>query len=225
MSQGSGGRKVAAFRLNMVFSGVDLDDDDVFERLAEFPDVVWRAQGNLAFAIATIDAPSALQAAELVERRVATAVPAAHPIRLEDDLVAIPDIASRVGVTREAVRNWANGTRHANFPLPRGVVGDGIKIWAWSDVNRWLRENLHSGEAVEFPTAHDAALINARFASAVARQSAATVPTQSWSVTRTVTTSTQARSSDRKPRRPSWSAHDRVRIRPEALGGLAYVAA
>ena len=135
------------FRLNIVFTGVDLDDDQVFEALAERSDILWRAQSDAAYATATIDAPSALKAADFVTKAVMELVPSAHPIRLDDDLVSISDVASRVGVTREAVRNWANGTRQANFPFPRGVVGDGIKVWAWADVNNWLLENLSFGDA------------------------------------------------------------------------------
>ncbi len=152
------------FRLNIVFDGVDFDDDDVFDALADLPTVAWRAQGTVAVATATIQAPTALKAADQITREVRERVPSARPIRLDEDLVAIPDIASRVGVTREAVRNWANGTRHANFPLPRGVVGDAIRVWAWADVNRWLRDNLHLGDREVFPGAHDIALIDALFA-------------------------------------------------------------
>src|SRR5207342_3670811 len=126
--------------------------------------IAWRSQGDVAYATAVLDATSALEAADLIVRQVSERVPTATPIRLDDDLVAIPDIAGRIGVTREAVRHWANGERHANFPLPRGVVGDGIKVWAWSDVNSWLRENLSFGDSEMFPTAHEAALINAMFA-------------------------------------------------------------
>jgi hypothetical protein len=161
---------VTVFRLNIVFSGVDFDDDEVFDALAELPNVTWRSQGRYSFATAAVEAPSALKAADLVTRQITKLVPSAHPIRLDDDLVSIPDVAGRVGVTREAVRNWANGTRHGNFPLPRGVVGDGIKVWAWSDVSRWLRDNLALGDVEEFPTEHDVALINALFAADVADQ-------------------------------------------------------
>lgn len=154
---------MVAFRLDIVFAGVDFDDDDVFDALGELANVTWRSQGRYAFATAVVDAPSALKAADLVTQQITTLVPSARPIRLDDDLVSIPDVAGRVGVTREAVRNWANGTRHANFPLPRGIVGDGIKVWTWSDVSVWLRENLAVGDLEAFPSANDVALINARF--------------------------------------------------------------
>lgn len=207
---------MSAFRLNIVFAGVDFDDDVVFDALGELSNVTWRSQGRYAFATAVIDAPSALKAADLVTQQVTKLVPSARPIRLDDDLVSIPDVAGRVGVTREAVRNWANGTRHANFPLPRGVVGDGIKVWAWSDVSVWLRDNLALGDAEEFPSAHDAALINALFADTGRRQAIAAATLATWSVAETVRTSTETTSAPRRPhrQRTSWirTTHERVRL-------------
>jgi hypothetical protein len=206
---------MSAFRLNIVFSGVDFDDDEVFDALGELSNVTWRSQGRYAFATAVIDAPTALKAADLVTQQVMKLVPSARPIRLDDDLVSIPDVAGRVGVTREAVRNWANGTRHANFPLPRGVVGDGIKVWAWSDVSVWLRDNLSLGDADEFPSAHDAALINALFADAGRRQSIAAAALATWRVAETIRTSAET-TSPRHPhrRRPTWvrTVHERIRL-------------
>lgn len=155
---------MVTFRLNLVFSGVDFDEDTVFEALAVLPNVAWRAHGGIAFATAVVDAFSVQEAADQVARQVTQLVPPARAIRLDEDLVAIPDVAGRVGVTREAVRNWANGTRHAGFPMPRGIVGDGIKVWAWADVNAWLRANLSLGDLEEFPSAQDTAEINAMLA-------------------------------------------------------------
>lgn len=206
---------MSTFRLNIVFTDVDFDDDDVFDALGELANVTWRSQGRYAFATAIIDAPSALKAADLVTQQVTKLVPSARPIRLDDDLVSIPDVAGRVGVTREAVRNWANGARHANFPLPRGVVGDGIKVWAWSDVSGWLRENLTLGDAEEFPSAHDAALINAFFADTSRRHATASAALATWSVAETVRTSTET-SAPRHPgrRRTAWirTAHEQIRL-------------
>jgi len=206
---------MSAYRLNIVFSGVDFDDDDMFDALAELSNVTWRSQGRYAFATAVIDAPSALKAADLVTQQVAKLVPSARPIRLDDDLVSISDVAGRVGVTREAVRNWANGIRHANFPLPRGVVGDGIKVWAWADVSVWLRDNLALGDAEGFPSAHDSALINALFAGAGRRQSVAAAALATWNVAETVSTSTETRTPRHSHRgRTTWvrTTHERVRL-------------
>ncbi len=164
---------MTTFRLNLVFHGVDFDDDAVFEALAEHPHILWRAQGKTAHATAVVEAGSALKAAGLVSQQVLAAVPSARPLVAEEDLVSIPDVASRIGMTREAVRNWADGRRQAGFPLPRGVVGDGIKVWAWADVNAWLRTNLGIGDDDAMATQHDIAMINAFF-----RQEASPLPMQ-----------------------------------------------
>lgn len=174
------------FRLNIVFLGVNFDDDDVFDALAELSHVTWRSEGRYAFATAVVEARSALDAAGIVIHQVTTLVPSVRPVRLDDDLVSIPDVAGRVGVTREAVRNWANGTRHANFPLPRGVVGDGIKVWAWSDVSVWLRDNLALGDTEDFPSAQDAASINALIADSGRAHTIAAASQATWSVPETV---------------------------------------
>lgn len=205
---------MTTFRLTIIFSGIDFDDDHVFDALGKLSKISWRAQGPFAFCTAIADASTALKAADVVTQQVTKLVPSARPVRLDEDLVAIPDVAGRIGVTREAVRNWANGTRHANFPLPRGVVGDGIKVWAWADVNTWLRENLSLGDPEEFASAHDAALINALFAETARRHSVAVAAAATWSVTETVRGSAETRVSTQPHHRKTWTgtSHERVRF-------------
>ncbi|HEV7761355.1 MAG TPA: hypothetical protein VGO78_20260 [Acidimicrobiales bacterium] len=209
------------FRLNIVFSGIDLDDDDVFGALAEFPDVVWRTQARLAFAIATVQATTALEAAELVTRQVTDAVPTARPVKLDPDLVSIPDIANRIGVTREAVRNWANGARQANFPVPKGIVGDGIKVWTWADVNGWLRRNLNLGDPETFPDERETVVINAAFADVGRRRSVAATAAAKWSVARTVRVATRTRTPTPACRSTHWiSSHGAPRKSMGRAGGV-----
>jgi predicted DNA-binding transcriptional regulator AlpA len=203
------------YRLNIVFSGIDLNDDAVFGALAGLPNVTWRSQGQLTFATAVVDAPTALKAADEVVREISSLVASARPLRLDEDLVSIPDVAERVGVTREAVRNWANGTRKANFPLPRGIVGGAIKIWAWSEVNEWLRRNLNVGDTERFTSPQDAVLINALFEVARDRQATSAVATSSWTeASELVRSTTETQAPERRPRRVPWTKGGR---RPHAL--------
>jgi predicted DNA-binding transcriptional regulator AlpA len=51
-----------------------------------------------------------------------------------DDLVSGAEIARRIGVSRERVRQLAE---REEFPPALGRVGS-AKIWRWSDVERWL---------------------------------------------------------------------------------------
>jgi hypothetical protein len=55
-----------------------------------------------------------------------------------DDLVSVSDIAARVGMTRAAVSNYANGGRGKSFPLPVARVTTDSPLWNWIDVARWF---------------------------------------------------------------------------------------
>lgn len=61
-------------------------------------------------------------------------------VRIDLDLVNLPDIAERADSTRETVRLWSIGARRSNFPAPFTVAG-ASKLWAWVDVYDWLIEN------------------------------------------------------------------------------------
>jgi len=217
--------QVSVFRLTILFSGVDFDDDGTFERLAELRDIVWRAQGRFAFATTTVEAPTALKAADIVTRKVTERVSTARPVRLDEDLVGISDIASRVGVSREAVRNWANGTRQANFPLPRGVIGDSHRVWAWADVNKWLLQNLAFGDSGEFPSAHDAALINALFADIRDRQTVTAAASATWNVAQTLETSEETRRVSAPVEQSPWIKVGQRRERLSVVRDEDYAAA
>lgn len=64
---------------------------------------------------------------------------------IDPDLVSLPDIAARLDVSHETVRNWA-GARPLQsagpFPTCVGVVGQGMAIWRWADVVEWLRSHV-----------------------------------------------------------------------------------
>ena len=49
------------------------------------------------------------------------------------EIVSGAEIGRRLGVTREAVRQWR---RRPGFPEPVGKVGQAI-AWDWEDVRRW----------------------------------------------------------------------------------------
>ncbi len=63
-----------------------------------------------------------------------------NPIRVEPDpLVSAADIASRSGLTRQAVSNYVKGLRGERFPVPVVRIDTTSPLWLWSDVTRWLR--------------------------------------------------------------------------------------
>ncbi len=130
------------FKFTLLFEGVNIDDFEVLDRLVEAaPRVQWGEIDGEVHADVYTDAPSMRAALEKSVAAVRAAVPAARPVRIAEDLAAIPDVAKRCNVSRETVRLW---TKDASFPPPRGIVGNGIKVWDWTVVNSWLREE-HAG--------------------------------------------------------------------------------
>ncbi|MEU0971358.1 hypothetical protein ABZ357_40350 [Streptomyces sp. NPDC005917] len=69
--------------------------------------------------------------------------------RVDEQFVSLADIATRAGLSHEAVRLWAAGKRRTEddpFPKPRAQVGQGrtaTKIWAWPEVLAWLKDHYH----------------------------------------------------------------------------------
>jgi hypothetical protein len=56
-----------------------------------------------------------------------------------DNMVTLLGIAERVGVSREAVRQWAVGGRGpGGFPSPVLVTTGGEQVWDWQQVDLWL---------------------------------------------------------------------------------------
>lgn len=81
-------------------------------------------------------------------------------LRLVPDLVTRPEIASRLGVTRQAVQNWTSGKRQSGFPLAVNPVGGGA--WSWHDVWDWAITHGHAVEDdVRYPSQAEVDIINA----------------------------------------------------------------
>lgn len=71
-------------------------------------------------------------------------LPEAEILRVEpDDLVTIAAISERLGRSHESVRLLAQGRRGpGGFPAPAGRVDQKTQVWRWSEVTKWLREEL-----------------------------------------------------------------------------------
>ena len=84
--------------------------------------------------------PSAMEALRSLLGRVAEAAPGLRLVRLDPDLVGVPDIAERTGHTRQNVQQWISGERNGDrpFPPPEGSAGRSL-VWRWAEVNAWLR--------------------------------------------------------------------------------------
>lgn len=109
-------------------------------------------------------APDAVSAARVAIEDLSRA--GAAPTRLVDDLVSRSQIAERAGVTRQAVTNWVNGSRHAGADFPKPFVLAGGGLWRWDEVLDALRV---MGVAVDddaaYPTRRESQLIGGMIAS------------------------------------------------------------
>lgn len=147
----------------LVVTGVDLNDEATLEHLGEScDDMVWAASGGAVTATVYADA-DVVDAAVDAARRIRAAVAGARAVRVDPDLVTIPGIATRVGVSRQAVQQWAAGGGAHPFPEPFNVLqpeNKPVKVWRWADITPWL---WHAkGLAFEhLPTGRQAARIEA----------------------------------------------------------------
>ena len=81
-------------------------------------------------------------------------------LRLVPDLATRPEIAARLGVTRQAVQNWTSGKRQSDFPLAINPVGGGV--WSWHDVWEWaLTHGYATSDDVSHPSQAEVHIINA----------------------------------------------------------------
>lgn len=129
------------FTVSLVVDNVELTDDVLEALFAEIEDAVPSSTDRLVKITAPISAPDDEHAAVELIKQVTSAVPSAVPVRLDQDLVSITDIAERVGRTRESIRLLVDGKRGpGRFPAPVGIVGDAIRIWPWATVADWFRQ-------------------------------------------------------------------------------------
>ncbi|PIE26650.1 MAG: hypothetical protein CSA58_08325 [Micrococcales bacterium] len=155
---------VTAVRLHV--EGVDLDDSLTNDLLGQhFSDYLWSSVDGIVTMtvyVAEGDVTSqVMNAAREVEHRLK----GANVLRVHRDLVTQSDIASRVGVSREAVRKWTHRDGEQPFPAPFDTVGGGdaraSKVWQWSDVVSWLDDAYCIDMDEAFPDAETVAHIDA----------------------------------------------------------------
>ena len=129
------------YQITLSYENIDVEDLDQLELIAtEAPDAYIIAVNGDVRVFATMSAHCSTDAVEELVDAIHRANEAATPTRAEFELLAIPDIAAKVGLNREAVRLWTTGKRGpGGFPVPVDVVGDRMKVWAASDVHEWRR--------------------------------------------------------------------------------------
>lgn len=131
------------FNVSLVLDNIEFTDerlDRIFEAL---PDAVPANVGGVVTLTAPVQAPNAETAAFHLIETVGEVLPDAIVIRLDQDLVSIPDIAERAERSRESIRLLVEGKRGpGRFPAPVGTVGDGIRVWPWASVLGWFLNDL-----------------------------------------------------------------------------------
>ncbi|MCL4433973.1 MAG: hypothetical protein M1399_04285 [Actinobacteria bacterium] len=139
------------FEVGLAVRGIDLDNDgqiaQVFDMFGD--DVQVSGSSNNGMVHLLLDTDDPLIATNDAITQLESRLPEVKVFRVDTDLVAIPDIARRIGRSRENVRQFADGTRGpGGFPVPDGTVGDAIRVWRWANVEPWLRNNTD----YNFPT-------------------------------------------------------------------------
>jgi len=140
------------FCIQVLYDNLNLSDEETLRVLTEAGVVAAEPEGDQTRLTAALQSSNAVKAAASLITTLRNALPAAMPLMTSRDLVNITDIADRVGMTREAVRNWASGKRRTGvFPIPLDTPG-GQKVWEWAAVHAWLRHNLQMWDGLTFPT-------------------------------------------------------------------------
>ena len=159
-------------KIVLVVEGVDLDDDHVDEARASVRAALWVQRDEILTVTYTTVGADPVAEAQSLAREIEAKIPGSHVTGWYPDLVGLAQIASRVGVSAEAVRLWSTGQRGIkNFPSPFGRVGAGQKtspVWRWADVATWLRLNLSLAGDEVFPSRAEVAQIDAALTMPVA---------------------------------------------------------
>jgi hypothetical protein len=165
-------RRRCAVETKIVLSiqNVDLGHDKTLATLAQhLDDLGWESVEGQVTATLYTDEPDVVGATLDVVHCIEKYLPDATVVRIDEQLVAVSDIADRVGMSSEGVRLWTTGQRRKigpRFPAPRGQVSQGrtsMKVWAWADVINWLRSQykLDPEPGVLYPSDHEIAHLNA----------------------------------------------------------------
>lgn len=127
------------FNVSLVIDGLELTDQNLDRLFEILPDAVPASIGGLVTVSAPVGATDAESAALALVDTIAAVFPEAIAVRLDQDLVSIPDIAERTERSRESIRLLVDAKRGpGNFPAPVGTVGDGIRVWPWAAVADWF---------------------------------------------------------------------------------------
>lgn len=131
------------FNISLVVDGLELTDTNLERLFGVLPDALPATIGGVTTIATPIEAVDAKAAALKLVDTIGAAFPEVIVVRVDQDLVSIPDVADRVGRSRESIRLLVEGKRGpGGFPAPLGIVGDGIRVWPWSSVAEWFASSM-----------------------------------------------------------------------------------
>jgi hypothetical protein len=131
------------YTVSVVVDNVELTDDTLDALFAGIEDAVPSSMNGIVKVTAPIPAADDYAASLRLIDLIHASLPQAIPVRLDQDLVSITDIAERSGRTRESIRLFVEAKRGpGHFPPPIGIVGNAIRVWPWNSVLDWFREAL-----------------------------------------------------------------------------------
>lgn len=150
------------FNVSLVLDNIEFTDEHLGHIFEALPDAVPANVGGLMTLTAPVQAPNAETAAFHLVEVVGEVLPDAIAIRLDQDLVSIPDIAERTGRSRESIRLLVEGKRGpGEFPSPVGTVGDGIRVWPWASILGWFLNEFGEDLGEQAVPAEVAAVVDA----------------------------------------------------------------
>lgn len=115
--------------------------EDIEEKLLDL-DINVGSHSGLHFVMASIVSDDFQEGAMNLARELQRL--GVHVERMDLDLVNQSGIATRCGKSRQAVSAWTQCNDAVNpFPTPHTVASG--PLWAWSDVNEWLRRTGKEG--------------------------------------------------------------------------------
>lgn len=135
---------MAAYTVSLLVENIDLSDDVLHLLFIELEDAIPSSINGVVTITAPVEAPDDESAAFRLIDQIHAVLPQAVPVRLDQDLVSIPDIAERFERGRESVRLLIDGKRGpGQFPASIGTVGNAIRVWPWAVVLDWFREAMN----------------------------------------------------------------------------------
>lgn len=157
---------MATFNISLVLDTVEPTDEQLGRIFEAVPDAVPSAVGGVVTLSAPVEALDPESAFFLLLEAVEAVIPGAMPLRLDQDLVSIPDIAERTKRSRESIRLLVEGRRGpGGFPPPIGIVGGGTRVWPWASIVEWFERALGEDLGERGVPPEVAAVIDAHLAS------------------------------------------------------------